>query len=65
MTNEKAVKVLTILRDALNIAIQAIETGDVYMNAEDYNVFLEGYKQGMADMGYHKEEKDKTNHKEN
>ena len=46
-----------ILNSALNIAVHAIETGDVYMSAEDYNVFLEGYRQGLADMGYRKGEK--------
>jgi len=63
MTNEDVIKVLEGLKypfpeyykdvevnEALDIAINAIETGEVYMNGEDYNVFLEGYKQGKKDF---------------
>ena len=37
-------------KEAFEFAINAIETGDIYMNAEDYNLFLEGYKQGKHDF---------------
>lgn len=63
MTNENAVEVLKELcrfektqkysdiqiREALDIAVEAINTGRVYMTEEDYNLFLEGYKSGLGD----------------
>ena len=36
-------------KDAFDLAIKALETGEVYMTAEDYNVFMMGYKDGMKD----------------
>lgn len=35
--------------EAIRSAIKIVETGEVYMTAEDYNLFLEGYKEGMGD----------------
>ena len=64
MTNEKAVEILKAYKqklevscsnqlyediEAFDIAIQAIETGEVYMAGKDYNLYLEGYKEGMSD----------------
>ena len=34
---------------ALELAIQALETGEVYMTGEDYNLYMEGYKSGLSD----------------
>lgn len=57
MTNEEAINHLKCLRvvsigevskQALDVAIKALETGEVYMNGEDYNLFLEGYKDGIG-----------------
>ena len=36
-------------RQALNVVIQMLETGEVYMTGEDYNLYIEGYKAGMKD----------------
>ena len=51
MTNEDAIKMLNTLystdvyiNDALDLAIKALETGEVYMTGEDYNLYMEGYK---------------------
>ena len=33
----------------LDIAIKVLNTGEIYMTGEDYNLFLEGYKDGMKD----------------
>lgn len=37
-------------KEAFDFAIDAIETGEIYMTGEDYNLFLEGYKQGKKDF---------------
>ena len=35
---------------ALELAIKALETGEVYMTGEDYNLYMEGYKAGKRDF---------------
>ena len=35
-------------RQALNVVIQMLETGEVYMTGEDYNLYIEGYKAGLG-----------------
>lgn len=63
MTNEEAIKVLRALwayktpqytekeiREALDLAIQALETGEIYITGEDYNLYMEGYKAGKRDF---------------
>ena len=62
MTNEEAVETLKQLilqgtderlkkdYEALDIAIKALETGEVYMTGEDYNLYMEGYKAGKRDF---------------
>lgn len=62
MTNEEAVETLKQLilqgtderlkkdYEAIDIAIQALETGEVYMTGEDYNLYMEGYKAGKKDF---------------
>lgn len=37
------------IKEALDIAKQAVETGDVYLSGNDINLYLEGYKEGLAD----------------
>lgn len=59
MTNEKAVEILkeeivglsedNPFYEAVDIAIKALETGEVYMTGKDYNLYLEGYKEGIKD----------------
>ena len=59
MTNENAIKWLVSVKErtiadlpkeALDIAIKALETGEVYMTGEDYNLYMEGYKAGKKDF---------------
>ena len=38
-----------IYNEALDIAIHALETGEVYMNGKNYDLYLEGYKQGQSE----------------
>lgn len=38
------------MKEALELGKQALETGEIYINAADYNLFLEGYKQGKKDF---------------
>ena len=42
---------LDVDKEAFEFAINAVETGEIYMTGEDYNLFLEGYKQGKKDFG--------------
>lgn len=59
MTNEDAIKWLVgikertiadLPKDAIDLAIKALETGEVYMTGEDYNLYMEGYKAGKKDF---------------
>lgn len=59
MTNEEAIEWLVSVKErtiadlpkaALDIAIKALETGEVYMTGEDYNLYMEGYKAGKKDF---------------
>ena len=57
MTNEDAIKILNTLysvdvyvNDALDLANKALETGEVYITGEDYNLYMEGYKAGKKDF---------------
>ena len=59
MTNEEAIEWLQALKvnervsaakEALDIAIKALETGEVYMTGVDYNLYIEGYKDGKRDF---------------
>lgn len=58
MTNEEAIRIMQTYIDvkseseaeALDIAIKALETGEVYMTGEDYNLYMEGYKAGKSDF---------------
>ncbi len=61
MTNEEAIKLIQEIEEdgrnvtsehikALARAIQALETGEVYMTGEDYNLYIEGYKAGKNDF---------------
>lgn len=36
--------------EEIMLAIQALETGEVYMTGEDYNLYMEGYKAGKKDF---------------
>ena len=36
-------------KQAVLVAVKALETGEVYMTSKDYDLFLEGYKKGMGD----------------
>lgn len=38
------------MKEALELGKEALETGEIYINAVDYNIFLEGYKQGKKDF---------------
>ena len=65
MTNEEAIKYLIApiatstepsaeylkQKEAYDLAIKALETGEVYMTGEDYNLYMEGYKAGKRDFG--------------
>ena len=37
-------------KEAYDLAIKAVETGEVYMTGEDYNLYMEGYKAGKKDF---------------
>lgn len=66
MTNEEAIEILKQRKvcmecvvepsdcykciAAFNLAIKALETGEVYMTGEDYNLYMEGYKAGKRDF---------------
>lgn len=59
MTNEQAVRwlnglkaneTLSATKEALDIAIKALETGEVCMSGEDYNLYLEGYKDAKKEL---------------
>ena len=66
MTNEKAIDIFERMlshyqgelytdseremKEALELGKQALQTGEIYMSAVDYNLFLEGYKQGKKDF---------------
>lgn len=65
MTNEEAIEIIKAYKDrltsscsnqldndieAFNLAIKALETGEVYMTGEDYNLYIEGYKAGKKDF---------------
>lgn len=66
MTNEEAIDIFQRMRSfyqgdlitdfdkrmqqALDLAIKALETGEVYMTGEDYNLYIEGYKAGKRDF---------------
>lgn len=66
MTNEEAIEILKQRKvcmecvvepsdcykciAAFNLAIKALETGEVYMTGEDYNLYMEGYKAGKKDF---------------
>lgn len=48
--DEEYHKEMQDLVDAFGLALHVLETGEIYMTAEDYNLFLEGYKQGKKDF---------------
>ena len=61
MTIEKAVEILKQMDEfahvcqgedfeAIRLAVQMLETGEVYMTGKDYNLYMEGYKQGKKDF---------------
>lgn len=64
MTNEEAIKRLKEVQaefnenwvdygginQAFELAYKALETGEVYMTGEDYNLYMEGYKAGKKDF---------------
>lgn len=59
MTNEEAIKEIKQwldgcpfedTKEAFNLAIVALETGEIYMTGEDYNLYMEGYKAGKNDF---------------
>ena len=64
MTNEEAIEELKGLQEFINItrlngeirveafdlAIKALETGEIYITGEDYNLYMEGYKAGKKDF---------------
>lgn len=64
MTNEEAIEELKGLKEFINgtrlngeirvevfdLAIKALETGEVYMTGEDYNLYMEGYKDAKKDF---------------
>ena len=47
------------IKEALEVAKQAVEIGDVYLLGKDINPYLEGYKEGMADYKRIVEENEK------
>ena len=47
------------MQQALDLAIKALETGEVYMTGEDYNLYIEGYKAGKRDFAPKQGEWDK------
>lgn len=36
--------------EEITLAIQALETGEIYITGEDYNLYMEGYKAGKKDF---------------
>ena len=36
--------------DAYDLAIKALETGEIYITGEDYNLYMRGYKAGKKDF---------------
>ena len=60
MTNEEAIDIINNRLNtyycteedlqALDLAIQALKTGEVYMTGEDYNLYMEEYKVGKRDF---------------
>lgn len=64
MTNEQAIEELKGLQkfingtrlngeirvEAFDLAIKALETGEIYITGEDYNLYMEGYKAGKRDF---------------
>ena len=57
MTNEQAVNELKnyhredgTVPEEITLAIQALETGEIYITGEDYNLYMEGYKAGKKDF---------------
>ena len=64
MTNEEAIKYLIApvatstepsaeylkQKEAYDLAIQALETGEIYITGEDYNLYMRGYKAGKKDF---------------
>ena len=60
MTNEEAIQTIKSISqweywqndtlEAFVLAIKALETGEVYMTGEDYNLYMEGYKTGKKDF---------------
>ena len=36
-------------KEAYDLAIKALETGEIYITGEDYNLYMEGYKSGLSD----------------
>lgn len=36
--------------EEITLAIQALETGEIYITGEDYNLYMEGYKAGKRDF---------------
>lgn len=39
------------VQESIDLAIKVLETGEVYMTGEDYNLYMEGYKAGKNDFG--------------
>lgn len=37
-------------KEAFNLAIQVLKTGEIYITGEDYNLYMEGYKAGKRDF---------------
>lgn len=57
MTNEQAANELKnyhredgTVPEEITLAIQALETGEIYITGEDYNLYMEGYKAGKKDF---------------
>ena len=59
MTNEEAIKEIQRwldgcpfenTKEAFNLAIQALETGEIYITGKDYSLYIEGYKAGKKDF---------------
>lgn len=59
MTKKEAIERLTYIKthdtdpedyELFDFAIKAIEESEVYMNGKDYDLYLEGYKQGKKDF---------------
>ena len=64
MTNEEAIKYLITpiatstepsaeylkQKEAYDLAIKALKTGEIYITGEDYNLYMEGYKAGKKDF---------------